>query len=194
MGKLELLTAHQPLPEDEEIKRIAATSRRRAIDLIVRRYGDKIFNHAAYILKDRTEATDVAQEVFIKAMREPRFFDPGFKMKAWLFRVTSNLCYNMVRDRRRRTGLLERHPRPRSIEADQVEVVFADERQQQIAEAIATLTQDHREILELRYYGDLSYAEIADALQIRLGTVMSRLSRARTKLSEALGESGVVLQ
>lgn len=194
MGKLELLTTHHPLPEDDEIKLIAAEDRRRAIDLIVRRYRDRIFNHAAYILKDRQEAIDVTQEVFIKAMRESRFFDPGFKMKAWLFRVTSNLCFNMVRDRKRRRGLLEKHPPPRSIAADQIDVVFADERQKRIAQAIDTLTDNHKEILQLRYYGDLSYAEIADTLQIRLGTVMSRLSRARNKLTEALGASGVVLQ
>jgi RNA polymerase sigma-70 factor (ECF subfamily) len=194
MGKLELLPARQVLPDDDEIRRVAATDRRRAIDLVVRRHRDKIFNHAAYILKDYHEAVDVTQEVFIRAMREPRFFEAGFQMKAWLFRVTSNLCFNMVRDRRRRTGLLERNPRPTSIDADQVEVVFADERQQRIAVAIAELSDDHREILELRYYGDLSYAEIADALQIRLGTVMSRLSRARNRLAEVLGDSGVVLQ
>lgn len=194
MGKLALLPASHALPEDDAIKHLAQTDRRRAIDLIVRKHRDKIFNHAAYILKDYQEAIDVTQEVFIKAMREPRFFEPGFQMKAWLFRVTSNLCFNMVRDRRRRTGLLEQHVRPRSVDADQIEVVFADERQKRIGEAIAELTPDHREILELRYYGDLSYAEIADALQIRLGTVMSRLSRARARLTEVLGESGVVLQ
>lgn len=192
MGNLKLLSPHHPLPEDDEIKNIASSDRARAIDLIVRRYRDRIYNHAAYILKDHAEAIDVTQEVFIKAMREDRFFDPGFKMKAWLFRVTSNMCFNMVRDRKRRRGLLERHPRPRSIDPNQVEVVFADERQQQIGEAIQTLTPDHREILELRYYGDLSYAEIADALGIKLGTVMSRLSRARNKLTEALEGSGVV--
>jgi RNA polymerase sigma-70 factor, ECF subfamily len=194
MGKLALLPASHAVPEDDAIKSLAQTDRRRAIDLIVRKHRDKIFNHAAYILKDYHEAVDVTQEVFIKAMREPRFFEPGFQMKAWLFRVTSNLCFNMVRDRRRRTGLLEQHARPRSVDADQLEVVFADERQKMIALAIAELTPDHREILELRYYGDLSYAEIADALDIRLGTVMSRLSRARARLTEVLGESGVVLQ
>ncbi|TVQ86529.1 MAG: RNA polymerase sigma factor [Deltaproteobacteria bacterium] len=192
MGKLKLLSTHHALPEDDEIKRIAETDPAQAIDLVVRRYRDRIYNHAAYILKDHAEAVDVTQEVFIKAMRERRFFDPGFKMKAWLFRVTSNMCFNMVRDRKRRRGLLEKHPPPRSIAANQVEVVYADERQQQIGEAIQTLTENHREILELRYYGDLSYAEIADALGIKLGTVMSRLSRARNKLTEALEGSGVV--
>lgn len=191
MGKLELLQQRHGLPEDDEIQSIAETDPRRALDLITRKYRDRIFNHAAYILKDQEEAVDVTQEVFIKAMRETRFFQPGFKMKAWLFRVTSNLCFNRVRDRKRRSGLLERHMRPRVAEADQMELVYADEQQKQILEAIGQLAPKHAEILKLRYYSDLSYKEIADTLDIRLGTVMSRLSRARGKLVEALDRVGV---
>ena len=190
MGRLALLPAHQ-IPDDDAIKDIAATDRRRAIGLVSEKYRDRIFNHAAYILKDHEEAIDVTQEVFIKAMRERRFFDEGFKMKAWLFRVTSNLCFNMRRDKKRRAGLLEKHPRPRSTQADQVEIVYADERQKEILDAIEEMTPKHAEILKLRYYGDLSYKEIAETLDIKLGTVMSRLSRARGKLMEVLERRGV---
>lgn len=178
-------------PEDDEIKRVAARDRRAAAELLVRRYRQPIFHHAAWILKDWEEAIDVAQDVFIKAMREPRFFDVDFKMKAWLYRVTSNLCFNLVRDRRRRSAILDSVPRARADEADQPDVVFAGERQQQILAAIDLLTEDHREILMLRYYSDLSYAEISDTLGIKLGTVMSRLSRARGALVEVLDRSGV---
>lgn len=190
MGKLKLL--HASLPDDDAIKAIAQHDRRRAMDLVVRRYGDRILKHAAYILKSMDDAVDVTQEVFIKAMRETRFFDEGFKMKAWLFRVTSNLCFNQVRDRKRRSGLLERHMRPRAQAPLQVDTVFADERQQKILGAIEGLSPNHAEILKLRYYSDLSYAEIADTLQIKLGTVMSRLSRARGKLMEVLDDPSVV--
>lgn len=178
-------------PEDDEIKRAAIRDRRAAAELLVRRYRQPIFHHAAWILKDWEEAIDVAQDVFIKAMREPRFFEPDFKMKAWLYRVTSNLCFNLVRDRRRRSAILDSVPRARADEADQPDVVFAGERQQQILAAIDLLTEDHREILMLRYYSDLSYAEISDTLGIKLGTVMSRLSRARGALVEVLDRSGV---
>jgi len=192
MGNLQLLPSSRGVPEDDVIKEIAQRDRRQAMDLVVRRYGNRILKHAAYILKSVDDAVDVTQEVFIKAMREDRFFDEGFKMKAWLFRVTSNLCFNQVRDRKRRRGLLEKHPRPRSIAPDQVDTVFADERHQAIQEAIDQLSENHAEILRLRYYSDLSYAEIADTLQIKLGTVMSRLSRARGKLVEVLDDPSVV--
>lgn len=192
MGKLELLHTRRALPEDDEIKAIAERDRRAAMDLVVRKYGDRLLKHATYILKSVDRAVDVTQEVFIKAMREHRFFQAEFKMKAWLFRVTSNLCFNQVRDRKRRTGLLERHPQPRSVEANQDAIVFADERQQQILQAMERLSSDHAEILRLRYYSDLSYKEIADSLNIKLGTVMSRLSRARGKLVEVLDDPSVV--
>lgn len=192
MGNLKLLPTSQAVPDDDVIKQIAQTDRRRAMDLVVRKYGDRIMKHAAYILKSVDDAVDVAQEVFIKAMKEDRFFDEGFKMKAWLFRVTSNLCFNQVRDKKRRRGLLEKHPRPRSVSAVQDDLVYADERQKHILSAIDTLSKNHAEILKLRYYSDLSYAEIADTLQIKLGTVMSRLSRARGRLMEVLDDSSVV--
>lgn len=192
MGNLELLHTRRAVPEDDEIKAIAQRDRRAAMDLVVRKYGDRLLKHATYILKSVDRGVDVTQEVFIKAMREHRFFQDEFKMKAWLFRVTSNLCFNQVRDRKRRTGLLEKFPRPRSVEANQDALVFADERQKKILQAIERLSADHAEILRLRYYSDLSYKEIADSLNIKLGTVMSRLSRARGKLVEVLDDPSVV--
>ncbi len=158
---------------------------------MVRKYRDPIFQHAMWIVKDWEEAVDIAQDVFIRAMREPRFFDEDFKMKAWLYRVTSNLCFNLVRDRRRRSTLLDTIPKHNGDEARQTEVVFQNQQQQQILSAMDHLTNDHREVLMLRYYSDLTYAEISDTLGVKLGTVMSRLSRARVQLMEVLDDLGV---
>lgn len=175
-------------PSDAEIKAIANEDERLAADLLVRRYRDGLYRHAAGILKDYEEAIDVTQEVFIKAMREPRFYTEEFKMKAWLYRVTTNLCFNLVRNRKRRAAILETVPQPRSTDPRQVDVVFRTEQQEAIMQAMEALTESHRKILMLRYYSDLSYAEIADTLDVKLGTVMSRLSRAKRRLVEAMGE------
>ena len=172
--------------DDDAIKTLARSDKRRAADLVARKYRDRLFRHAAYILKDQQEATDVIQEVFIKAMREKRFFDDDFKMKAWLFRVTSNLCFNIRRDRKRRSAILETVPRAKHAKAVQHEMVFQNETQTQVFEALDELSDNHRAILMLRYYQDLSYAEIAQVLDIKLGTVMSRLSRAKQQLLEVL--------
>lgn len=179
--------------DDDAVKALARTNKRGAIDAVVRKYRDRILHHALYVLKDYQEAVDVTQEVFIKAMREPRLFDADFKIKAWLFRVTSNLCFNIVRDRRRRSNILDAMPKVDRSEADQLDLVFGGERQADIQRAMEQLTEEHREILTLRYYSDLSYVEIADVLAIKLGTVMSRLSRAKGRLMEVLDELGVSL-
>ncbi|MBX2798453.1 MAG: RNA polymerase sigma factor [Myxococcales bacterium] len=186
MPTLQLVERTTATPDDETIKSIAVEDRRAAADLIIRKYRDPLFHHAAWILKDWQQALDVTQEVFIKAMREVRFFDEGFKMKAWLYRVTSNLCFNLVRDRKRRAAILESVPRATCDEAHQADIVFKGEQQEQILQAMEQLSENHRKILMLRYYSDLSYAEISDALEIKLGTVMSRLSRAKTQLMEVL--------
>lgn len=191
MSKLSLVPNRWTLPEDEQIKEIALTDRRAAADWLVRKYRNPIFQHAAWILKDWEEAIDVSQDVFIRAMREPRFFDEDFKMKAWLYRVTSNLCFNLVRDRRRRNAILDSVPRHLGDDPHQTDIVFHNQQQKQILFALDHLTEDHREILMLRYYSDLSYAEISESLGIKLGTVMSRLSRARGQLMEVLDELGV---
>jgi RNA polymerase sigma-70 factor (ECF subfamily) len=173
---------------EAEIKQLNEENPRMAMEMVIRKYRDRLFYHAAGIVKDWQEGYDVVQEVFIRAMRETRFFNPDFKMKAWLFRVTTNLCFNLVRDRKRRGQILENKVRPPDrTRADQVDQVFFGERQTETLAAIEKMTPDHREILMLRYYDELSYAEIADVLEIKLGTVMSRLSRARSRLLDVLG-------
>lgn len=173
---------------DEDIKDLARTDRRAATDMVVRKYRDRLYYHALAIVKDPEEAYDVVQEVFIRAIRERRFYDDDFRAKAWLFRVTSNLCFNLVRDKRRRGAILDAFPMSELVAGDQLDSVFNGQRRGEILAAIEQMTEDHQEILLLRYYSDLSYSEIADALDIKLGTVMSRLSRARTRLLEIVGE------
>lgn len=190
MASLHLLRPVQP-PSDDEIKLLARTDRRRALGFTVEKYRDRLFQHALYIVKSPEGAADVVQEVFIKAMREPRLFDADFRIKAWLFRVTSNLCFNIVRDRRRRGAILEAEPQRVSSEADQLDGVFHGQRQRVILAAMERLSPEHREILSLRYYSDLSYAEIAEVLEVALGTVMSRLSRAKGRLMEVLDDARV---
>ena len=171
-----------------EIKCLAADNPRMAMEMIIRKHRSSLFYHALGIVKDGQEAYDIVQEVFIRAMRERRFFQADFRMKAWLFRVTSNLCFNRVRDRKRRGAILETVPRAECAPADQLEQVFSTERRREVLAAIDKMSRNHREILILRYYDDLSYAEIADVLQVKLGTVMSRLSRARGRLLAEMGQ------
>lgn len=178
--------------DDAEIKAIASKNIQWAVELIVEKYRARLYYHALCIVKDPQEAYDAVQEVFIKALREERFFNEDFQMKAWLFRVTSNLCYNIVRDKKRRRQLLslrEEEARPAEFTMTSSKKVHESQSHDAMMVALNKLTENHRRILLLRYYDDLSYNEIASVLQVKLGTVMSRLSRARTRLAQVLGPS-----
>lgn len=169
----------QPGSYDEDIKRMAQRNRPAAFDLLARRHGRALLGHATGLLHDPEEAADVVQEVLIRAMREARLFDEGFATRAWLHRVTTNLCYNRTRDRRRRADILEHGLRHEPRPDDPIDPAEHQRQAGSFQEVLAHLTPAHRQILQLRYWQDLSYAEIADVLQVRMGTVMSRLSRAR---------------
>ena len=171
--------------KDEDLKAIALVNRKRAYGLLVDRYRDRLFYHALYILKDSEEALDVCQEVFIRSFNEPKSFEPDFKVKAWLFRVCTNLCYNIVRDKKRRTNILENLGRQETAvpRRDQADATSHREMSEQMQVALDQLTLAHKTILLLKYWDDLSYLEISEVLDIKLGTVMSRLSRAKEKLS-----------
>jgi len=171
---------------EPDIKQLAESNPREAMEILIRKHREALYFHALYIVKDQAEAYDVVQEVYIRAMREHRLFNPDFKMKAWLYRVTSNLCFNMLRNKKRRGAILDTMHRPEPLGADQIEQVFADQQRSEVMASLDEVSEAHKEILLLRYYDDLSYAEIADVLQIKLGTVMSRLSRARMRLLEVM--------
>ena len=192
-ANLQLLKPEQSASWTEaDIKKLASSNARAAMEAVIQKYRDPLYFHARYIVKDHQEAYDVVQEVFIKAMREARLFDDEFKIKAWLFRVTSNLCFNQVRNRKRRGAILDSMVKPEAFSADQMDTVFAGEQREEMSAALEHLSDDHRDILVLRYYDDLSYAEIAEVLQVKLGTVMSRLSRARMRLLTVMEESELV--
>ena len=174
---------------EEDIKQLAVRDARSAMELVIQKFREPLYFHARYILKDHQEAYDLVQEVFIKGMRESRLFDEDFKIKAWLFRVTTNLCFNQVRNRKRRGALLDTMMKPEAVGADQFKSVFEGEQREEVMAALDQLSEDHREILVLRYYDDLSYSEISDVLKVKLGTVMSRLSRARLRLLDVMKAS-----
>jgi len=176
---------------EADIKKLASNNSRAAMEMVIRKFREPLYFHARYIVKDHQEAYDLVQEVFIKAMREDRLFDQDFKIKAWLFRVTSNLCFNQIRNRKRRGAILDSMMKPEAFGADQIETIFAGEQRGEVLAALEQLSEDHKQILLLRYYDDLSYAEIADVLQVKLGTVMSRLSRARMRLMDVMKTSEI---
>ena len=173
-----------------------------AFALLVRRYQGTVFNVAYRLLGNRGDAEDLAQETFIRAYRAMASFDLARPLVPWLKRITTNVCLNWLEMQKARpqttasdlTGAdededaLDRFADPGSTPEQQLTGV---EQTQQIRNALAHLPARYRVVVELRHYQDLSYEEIALALNVPVSTVKSDLFRARKRLeAELIGTEG----
>ncbi len=134
---------------------------------------------------DAALAEDAAQETFIKAWLHLTAFEPGTSLKSWLYRIGVNTALDALRRGRKAPVDLEA-VRAEDSSAGPEEALLQKERAKSVQAAILSLSEANRTILVLREYGGLSYAEIAAALDVPAGTVMSRLNYARNRLRELL--------
>jgi len=136
--------------------------------------------YARAILKSRADAEDAVQQAALKAWTAIARYDPTRPFRGWWFAILHNCCIDIVRTRKtRKTVSLEGRDLPAEPPREEEEWLRLDM-------AIGRLSPTHGEMLRLRYFGDLSYAEIAAALDIPLGTVMSRLHLARKALAQQM--------
>lgn len=143
---------------------------------------------AMQMLGNSEEATDAVHDAFVKVLNKPQAFDASKgSLTPWFLRIVRNHCIDLIR--RRHPGTVEvdelKHPGPgpeQSLEVSQREL--------ELQRALNRLSAGQRQIIVLRDYLDLAYAEIADVLEIAQGTVMSRLHRARLALKEELTSNG----
>ncbi|MBR2819527.1 MAG: sigma-70 family RNA polymerase sigma factor [Reyranella sp.] len=147
---------------------------------------DAAYGFARWLTRDPIEAQDVAQEAMLRALRYFHAFR-GEEARPWLLRIVRNTWTDM---RTRRS--LEKVPLDEADDVvepgpDPEQSALAGDRRREIARALAALPEEVREVLVLREIEELSYKQIAAVLDQPIGTVMSRLSRAREKLAVALG-------
>jgi RNA polymerase sigma-70 factor, ECF subfamily len=173
---------------------------------MVEEYGDRVFNLTYRMMGNREEAEDVAQEVFITVFKSIETFREEAKFSTWLYRITANHCKNRIKylSRRHEKGKAEfderverggaavgsAAPSPSqrpdtALEGAQIEVLMQ--------QAIAMLDEEHRILVVLRDVEELSYEEICQITELPIGTVKSRLHRARValrkKLTKHIGEA-----
>lgn len=166
-----------------------------AFDLLVLRHQDRIVRLARRLVGDAESALDAAQETFVKAWRALPRFQGASRFSTWLTRIAINQCRNELR--RRKTV---KHTRPLSLDVevpgsevprrdtlaasdpDAYDVARGREVGEACRAALARLDPDAREILVLREVEDLSYEDMAELLDVAVGTVRSRLHRARGEL------------
>lgn len=146
---------------------------------------DSAYNLARWLTRNDSDAEDVVQEAFLRALRSFKTFTPGRDGRAWLLAIVRNCC---------RTWLRENRPQQLAVELDDNSQASGEQWSnpeaslissatcQLVRQAIEELPVEYREILVLRELEDLSYKEIAAVVEIPIGTVMSRISRARREL------------
>lgn len=163
-----------------------------AFEELISAYERRIFNTALRTMKNPDDANDVAQEAIIKIYKNIAGFKGDCTFAVWVYRIVSNACYDELRRRKRHSDMsLD------ALTADGV-VQFRDsgelpdqyaernELSQNIQKAINQLDEEYRVPIVLRELQGLSYQEIADIMDVNLGTVKSRISRARLQLQKKL--------
>lgn len=158
---------------------------------------DSLYRMALRLTSDPSQAEDLVQETMLKAYRAWRQYRPGTNARAWLLTILRNTFINDYRRRKREPvavdlEAVEPYAIYRDVEqADPEGAFFAQIVDQRVLEAIDRLPPDFRDVLALSDMEGLSYQEIADALEIPVGTVKSRLFRARRQLQRELYEHAV---
>lgn len=159
--------------------RACQAGQRAAFEPLVRRYGPRAYRFALALVRDAEDAKDLSQEAFTRAYVALHRFESGRPFYPWLLAIVRNVCLSHLRRRRPKVGL-ENVPEPR----EQREL--PPETRMRYEQAFSKLREQDREILTMKAFQDLSYAEISDVLRIPRGTVMSRLYHARRRLKDLL--------
>ena len=179
---------------DERLVEISLDGDEDAYGILVRRYQRRLTAFLSQLVGDLELARELSQEAFVRAWSALDRFDPRYRFSTWLFRIAHNLGIDQLRRRRLHTMPLYRT----DSDGDEVEVVVADVAKDplghlensalatELREVIDGLRPEYRELVLLRHFAGLSYQEIADFMEMPLGTVKNKLFRAHSVLRKAL--------
>jgi RNA polymerase sigma-70 factor, ECF subfamily len=186
--------------EDGELAALAAKGREMAFRELLSRYERPVFSLVYRMVRDRTLAEDLAQEAFIRAFNAIGTYKPKFKFSSWIFKIANNHAIDHLRKRRLDTVSIDGSPHARSPEEEAQTRLVVESREEapdryvesrelggQIEEAIGRLRPEYRTAVLLRHVEGYTYEEIADIMELPLGTVKTYLHRARGELRSLLG-------
>lgn len=177
---------------DVELVELSLAGQQDAFALLVERYKDAVQNLAYRMLSNVTEAEDVTQEVFVRAYTQLATYKPAHKFSTWLLSIASHLAIDQLRRRRFLALPLEDVPFLEWITdlgAGPEQSALAGEQQDEIQAYLQRLHSKYRAVIVLRYWYDLSYEEIATALNLTPALVKARLHRARELLARYMREN-----
>src|SRR2546423_2396050 len=183
-------------PEDAEDIRLmglASAGDTAAFEQLVERHQRRVVGTVGRMLGTNSDAEDIAQQVFVRVWKNVKRYEPRAKFTTWLLKITRNLVFNELRRRSRHPAVplqSETDEEERPIKDEQTVApdasLLAHELQEAVDAAIAQLPETQRMAVILRRYEELSYEEIAEALDQSVSAVKSLLFRARTELRESL--------
>ena len=186
--------------QDEQASiQLAKEGDEQAFEALVTAYERKVYNYALRSTGNEQDAMDITQEVFLRVFRSLSGFKEESSFSTWLYRITFNICIDFSRKNAKRN---ENSLSLDGEAADGKELELPDERhapetaydrkelREEIAGAILRLSEQHREVLVMREISGLSYAEIAEVLELEEGTVKSRIARARENLRKIIVATG----
>ena len=176
---------------EETLIRQAQKGKQSAFAALVDEHQRYIYNLALRLLQDENEALDLTQETFVRAWQALPNFRGQAQFRTWLYRITTNLCYNRLPNLRRSLNdlgedMLEELPDAHF--AGPAQSFESNEVRQQLYQAIEHLDEHYRLLIVLRYQNELSYDEIATLLNLPLGTVKTGIFRAKAQLRKTLGQ------
>jgi RNA polymerase sigma-70 factor (ECF subfamily) len=182
-----ITTAAPPLPSDEQLLARAAAGDRQALEELFQRYRGLAYRVAYRLLGNEADALDAVQEGFVKVLRRLSGFQGRSSFKTWLLRVVSNAALDLGRQRARRENRGREGQRAEERRAappadNPAQGLEREDLRRLLQQALATLPEAQRRTFVLHAEAGLSYREVAEALHISIGTVMSRLFYARQKL------------
>ncbi len=186
---------------DEELLKKVKNGDVDAFEEIIAKYEKKVFSLIYNMLKNDNDIEDIAQEVFVKVYKNIGKFHGNSSLYTWIYRITTNLCLDYIKkqksviyiDEKIQTDDGEVDFQLPSEEKLQDELYEEKELKQKLEKSIAKLPDKQRVMIVLRDIKGLSYEEISEILEIKLGTVKSQINRARLKLKELLEKDGTFL-
>ncbi len=178
---------------DSELIGLTRSGRQEAFGELIRRYHDRLYNSMTHFLRNETEAEDVVQDAFVLALTKLDSFKGNSQFYTWLYRIAHNAAISKLRKKRPSVSLDQSNDDDQSPrfnlptnEEQPHERLQRLERAESLHRAMEKLSDEHRSILILREMEEMDYESIAAVLQLAVGTVRSRLHRARSCLRELI--------
>ena len=175
-------------PTDRDLVLLTRRGEVEAFGEVVVRYQQTVFNVCYRMLGERMEAEVLAQETFIRAYRRLETFDVERPFGPWIRRVANNVCLNHIQKQVPESYELdeERDQSPAAVGQEPESHLQSAQAAEQVRWAILELPPRYRAVIELRHYQEMSYSEIAEALELPMSDVKSHLYRARQRLAVML--------